>query len=442
MNTHKHKPMNSPLSIAAAGLVFLLALTAVFFSQQTVTFTIREGMPAIPLAIPAFQAGGNATDAQQTAASLHEIFSADMRYSRVFAPLPKSYYDYIRPLDPARIQFKDWESIQAKLLVVGEVSHDSEGFVFDCSVYDVKSQRQILPKKRYKGAMSLLREAAHRMSNEMMKLYGEPQIFTTKIAFTSNRDGNDDELYMMDYDGFNQTRLTFNKIKDYMPAWSADGKSLAYTSYRLTKAALFILNPFEGKITEVQNVGTNYAPAFSPDGRWLVFCSTIEEGNADIYLTTADGRRNPRKLTYTKSADTAPSWSPTSREIAFTSDRGGTPQIYIMDAEGSNVRRVSFGGTYHDAPAWSPTGDMIAYVSRVDQIFDIYVLNLRSNQIVKLTESFARNESPCWSPDGRHLIFTSNRTGRIQIFTIDYDGANLRRLTSTGDNKLPNWALN
>jgi TolB protein len=111
-----------------------------------------------------------------------------------------------------------------------------------------------------------------------------------------------------------------------------------------------------------------------------------------------------------------------------------------MDAEGTNVRRVSFGGNYHDAPAWSPTGDRIAYVSRVRAIFDLYILNLRSNQIIKLTEGFSRNESPAWSPDGRHLVFSSSRTGTIQLYSIDYDGANLKRLTSTGENKLPDWS--
>ena len=111
-----------------------------------------------------------------------------------------------------------------------------------------------------------------------------------------------------------------------------------------------------------------------------------------------------------------------------------------MDAEGSNVRRVSFGGTYHDSPAWSPTGDRIVYVSRVENIFDLYVLNLRTNQITKLTESNARNESPCWSADGRHIAFTSNLSGSLQIYSIDYDAANLRRLTSQGNNKLPDWS--
>ncbi|MCK4363214.1 MAG: PD40 domain-containing protein, partial [Candidatus Aminicenantes bacterium] len=94
----------------------------------------------------------------------------------------------------------------------------------------------------------------------------------------------------------------------------------------------------------------------------------------------------------------------------------------------------------HDAPAWSPAGGIIAYVSRVDQIFDIYALNLRTEQVVKLTESNARNETPSWSPDGRHLVFSSNITGTIQLYTIDYDGSNLRRLTSKGESKLPDWS--
>jgi TolB protein len=372
------------------------------------------------------------------AQELHEIISKDLKYSRVFQLLPKSYYSYIRPLNPEEIFFKDWESIQANLLFVGEVP-ESEGkkFLFEGKIYDVKAGRFIFGK-RYQSEKNLVRLVAHKMADEIMKIYGERELFTSKIVFTSNRDGND-ELYMMDYDGHNQTRVTFNKIQDYMPAWSSDGQKIAYTSYRNNRAGLYILNPFEGEIAEVVNKGTSFAPTFSPDGKKLAFCSTLEEGNPEIYVATSEGKKIKR-LTFNKAIDTAPSWSPTSREIAFTSDRGGTPQIYIMDAEGSNVRRISFGGSYHDAPAWSPAGDRISYVSRVDNIFDIYVMNLRTEQVVKLTESNARNESPSWSPDGRHLVFSSNLTGTIQLYTIDYDGSNLRRLTSKGESKLPDWS--
>lgn len=423
--------------ILLGGIIIFLAVL-ILHPQQEVVISIKEGMPAIPLALPDFMVRSSSPETKAVAQELHQIISDDLKYSRVFQLLPKSYYSYIRPLNPEEIFFKDWESIQANILFVGEVQEsDGKKILFEGKIYDVKAGRLIFGK-RYQSEKSLLRLVAHKMADEIMKIYGERELFTSKIVFISNRDGND-ELFMMDYDGHNQTRVTFNKKQDYMPAWSADGKKIAYTSYRNNRAGLYILNPFEGKITEVVSKGTNFAPSFSPDGKKLAFCSTMEEGNPEIYVATSEGKKIKR-LTFNKAIDTAPSWSPTSREIAFTSDRGGTPQIYIMDAEGSNIRRISFGGSYHDAPAWSPAGGRIAYVSRVDQIFDIYALNLRTEQVVKLTESNARNETPSWSPDGRHLVFSSNITGTIQLYTVDYDGSNLRRLTSKGESKLPDWS--
>jgi len=424
-------------------LAFLYAIligcgVMLVFPQQEVVIRIEDGMPAIPLALPEFIAQSSSQEIMTFGKDLHQIISDDLRYSRVFQLLPKSHYSYIRALNPKKIFFRDWESIQATLLLVGILSEsESKDFLFEGKIYDVKSGRFIFGK-RYQSAKSLIRLVAHKMADEVMKIYGERPVFTSKIVYISDRDGND-ELYMMDYDGQNQMRLTFNRIIDYMPAWSADGKKIAYTSYRGIEAGLYIYNPYEGDRKEVMTEGTNFAPAFSPDGKKLAFCSTREEGNSEIYVANSDGT-SVKRVSFNNAIDTSPTWSPNSREIAFTSDRGGSPQIYIMDAEGSNVRRASFGGSYHDAPAWSPAGDRIAYVSRVDQIFDLYVLNLRTNKIIKLTESIARNESPSWSPDGRHIIFSSNLSGTIQLYTIDYDGLNLKRLTSQGNNKLPDWS--
>jgi TolB protein len=421
--------------------IFCLALLSLVpsYPQQEFRLVISEGMPVIPVALPAFITRDNSEEAKAAAELLREVVGADLRYSRIFSLLPEKYYGFIRPLNPDKIFFKDWESISATMLITGEVSRNAEGeVIFEGKVYDVKSERFIRGKS-YQAERAMWRTAAHRFSNLLMEIYGEPPIFTSKVAFVSNRDGND-ELYMMDYDGHNQTRLTFNKIKDYMPAWSADGRTLAYTAYQGETAGLYLLNIYEQTRTPVFDKGTCAAASFSPDGRWLAFASTQDRSNTDIYLARADGT-GVRRLTFSPSVETAPTWSPTGREIAFTSDRGGTPQIYIMDAEGSNIRRRSFGGNYHDGPAWSPTGDRICYVSRVESVFDLYVLDLRSDQIIKLTEGYARNEYPAWSPDGRHIIFQSNRiTGEVQLFSIDYDGANLKRLTSSGENKLADWS--
>jgi TolB protein len=427
----------NPKKIRVA-IILGLFFSSSLFSQQEVYITLKEGVPAIGLALPNFVTQTLSIKTKEAAAELQQILSDDLNYSRIFQLLPKKYYEYIRPLDPNNIYFKDWESIQANILFVGEISDgDGDNIVFEGKLYDVKGAR-FIAGKRYQVAKNLYRLAAHRMADEIVKvLSGEKLIFTSKIVFVSDRDGND-ELYMMDYDGQGQTRLTFNKIRDYMPAWSPDGKKIAYTSYKNLNAGLYLLDLEAGKVAPVSTRGTNFSSSFSADGKKLAFCSTMD-GNAEIYVANADGK-SIKRLTFNEAIDTAPSWSPTSREIAFVSDRSGSPQIYIMDAEGSNVRRVSFGGTYHDAPAWSPAGDRIVYVSRVENIFDLYVLNLRNNQIIKLTESNARNESPSWSPDGRHIVFASNLNGPLQLYAIDYDGANLRRLTSQSSNKLPDWS--
>ena len=407
------------------------------FAQQEVVLTIREGMPMIPLALPDFFVRSASPQAKAAADEIRKVLEGDLRFSRIFQLLPSTHYGYIRPLSPDKIFFKDWDSIQAKLLLAGEVSEAEGGTIFEGKLYDVKSERFIFGK-RYQAEKGALRLAAHKMADEIMKLYGEKPIFTSKIAFVSNRDGND-EIYMMDYDGANPTRITFNRIKDYMPGWSPDQRRIVYTTYKQANPDLVILSLYEGKSTTVAGRGTNFSGAFSPDGKKLAFCSTMD-GNAEIYTADADGTK-VKRLTFNSAIDTAPSWSPTGREIAFTSDRlgTGTPQIFIMDAEGSNVRKVSFGGNYHDAPSWSPDGERLAFVSRVDNVFDIYILNVRTNQITKLTESNARNESPSWSPDGRHIVFASNLSGTIQIYTVDYDGSNLRAITSGRENKLPNW---
>jgi len=421
-----------------AVLLSLLPGTALF-GQQEVVLTIREGMPLIPFALPEFAVRATAADAKAAAAEIQQVLGADLKFSRVFQLLPKEHYGYIRPLNPEKIFFKDWDSIQARILLTGEVfDGEGGGIVFEGKVYDVKSERFIFGK-RYQAEKNAWRLVAHRMADEIMKtIAGERPIFASKIVFVSTRDGNH-EIYMMDYDGGNPTRLTFNKTTDYLPAWSPDQAAIAFTSYKRGNPELVLRTIYEGQEKIVASRGTNSSAAFSPDGKRIAFASTMD-GNSEIYIHELESGKT-RRLTHNSAIDTAPTWSPTGREIAFTSDRAGTgmPQIYTMDAEGSNVRKVSFGGNYHDAPAWSPAGDRLVFVSRVDNLFDLYALNLRTNQIVKLTETNARNESPSWSPDGRHIVFTSNKSGSVQLYMIDYDGANLRRLTDRGENKLPNW---
>ena len=424
-------------------IILFLSAAGGASAQQEFNMRITEGMPAVAFALPPFVAAPAAKDA---AAEIHSVLEADIRYTRIFELLPKSYYGYIRPLtDPNSPEFKDWESIQANVLLTGRVEAEPEGgIIFSWVLYDVKSKRTIIAPRRFQYKDKNLRYLAHATADEIMKAYGEKPIFTSKIAFVSNRDRNE-EIYLMDYDGANQTRLIYNQVNDSNPAWDPGGKRLAYSSWQNLTVGVYILDVFEKARarTPVSLKGQNYTPAWSPDGKKLAFSSSMN-GNHEIYV--ADIESNPtrigriKQLTFNPAVDIAPSWSPNGREIVFTSDRSGTTQIYIMDAEGGNVRRISFGANHHDAPAWSPNGDKIVYVARVDNAFDLYLYNIRSGQISKLTEIYGRNESPSWSPDGRHILFTSNVSGRNQIHAIDVDGRNFRKLTSAGENKLADWS--
>jgi TolB protein len=418
------------LSLAA------LLLVATLSGQDEITIRIKEGMPMVPVAMPAFQVSGAAAAKGDVAALLYETLWRDLEFSRIFKMVPREHYAYIPAFNPGAIRFKDWASIQANILISGQLEVGADDrLIFSFKVYEVASERFIFGRN-FGGKQDLARLIAHKAADEMLKRFGEKPYFTSKIVYISES-GSDRDVYIMDYDGARPTRITFSSALDMLPSWSADNEKILYTSYRNLSPELFMFNIYSGRTELVSSGGSNYAADWSPAGDRIVFTST-KHGNAEIYLKDMKTGQEKR-LTFNPAIDTSPCWSPSGREIAFTSQRGGTPQIYIMDAEGSNIRRITLEGSYHDSAAWSPDGMRLAFVSRIADRFDIYVYHLKTNEISKLTENAGRNENPTWSPDGRHLAFSSNRSGRYQIYLVDYDGRNVRQITSSGENKMPKW---
>jgi TolB protein len=148
-----------------------------------------------------------------------------------------------------------------------------------------------------------------------------------------------------------------------------------------------------------------------------------------------------RRLTNHPAIDTTPTWSPTGTQIAFTSDRAGTPQIYVVGVDGLNLRRLTTSESYADRPTWSPPPfNEIAYTGRSGPGYDVKVYDLASGQVRQVTFGEGSNESPAFSPNGRHLAFTSTRAGRVQIFTIGRDGRGAKQITRDGDNYTPAWS--
>src|SRR5439155_997691 len=149
---------------------------------------------------------------------------------------------------------------------------------------------------------------------------------------------------------------------------------------------------------------------------------------------------NVRRITNHPGIDITPTWSPSGTQIAFTSDRGGTPQIYVVGADGLNLSKKTSEG-YCDRPSWSAAPfNEIAFASRSGPGFDIKVLDLTTGTTHVLTFGEGTNESPAFSPNGRHLVFTSTRSGKVQVFTMARDGKNVRQITRSGNNEKPDWS--
>ena len=163
-----------------------------------------------------------------------------------------------------------------------------------------------------------------------------------------------------------------------------------------------------------------------PKKAQIAFTSS-RDGNLEIYTMDADGR-NVRNLTNHLSWDATPAWSPDGRRIVFASKRNGVlPDFYVMDANGKNVRQLTgFPGDASE-PAWSPDGQKIAFSSSHIDIagIDIFVMNADGTDIRNLTNHPESDYAPAWSPDGQRIAFTSGRDGIVGIYVMDADGGNL-----------------
>jgi len=223
-----------------------------------------------------------------------------------------------------------------------------------------------------------------------------------KIVFTSYRDSNF-EIYIMNADGSNQTRLTNNPANDNWPSWSNDGTKIAFCSNRDGNLEVYVMNVDGSNQTRLtNNPAWDWVPAWAPDGSRIAFTfntisSTERAGTADIYVMNTDGS-NRAKLTQNPTDDAYPTWSPDGTKITFSSDRDGHPEIYIMNADGSNQTRLTTTapGVVNARASWSPDDTRIAFHSNRDGNYEIYVMNADGSNQTRLTNNPAEDSQPSW----------------------------------------------
>ena len=256
-----------------------------------------------------------------------------------------------------------------------------------------------------------------------------------RVTFVSERDGNP-EIYVMDSDGINQTRLTNNSAQDFEPSWSPDGSRIAFSANRNGNHEVYVMDADGSNQTRLTNYSKHaWEPSWSPDGSRIAF-----SGNSEIYIMNADGS-NQTRLTHNSDDDGAPSWSPDGSRIVFHSLRSGNWQIYVMNADGSSQTRLTHTGNFNAWPAWSPDGSRITFESRRDGNYEIYVMNADGSSQTRLTNNSAGDQRPTYSPDGSHIAFQTQRDGNYELYVMNADGSSQTRLTNNSSNDYgPNWA--
>jgi TolB protein len=319
---------------------------------------------------------------------------------------------------------------------------------------DIKNKKQIF-NSTASISIATMRRVGHELANGVYKqIIGKNSIFTSKITFISDRNSRGKrtvkEVYMMDFDGKNVTQLTNHGGIVMSPTMSADGRFLVYSlisntgKKRNNDLYLMDMRTRESRVLSNKE-GVNSGAVFLSGGKSIAFTLT-SSGNAEIYEMNID-TKELRKITNHFSSDVDPSITADGSLMTFLSDRPGKAMIYTLDPRGTelNVKRISFVGQFNATPRFSPDGKEIVFSSWLDNSFDLFRISADGNGLSRLTKDFGSNEDPTYSNDGEFIAFTSQRVisrsrADQNIYIMDRDGGILGAITAGFGNCIsPRW---
>ncbi len=412
---------------------FIGALGATLAGPAAAQFRVEIsgiGATQVPIVVGGFR------DEDKAGTSLSAIVRADLQRSGQFRAS-----DAPEPLDErSTINAADWRARGADAVVGGSVTRLADGRLdVRYKLVDAVKGEQLLGQSK-QVLPADLRLAAHRVADEIYQaITGERGVFATRIAYVV-RSGRRHTLHVTDADGEGGQVALASAEPIISPAWSPDGRELAYVSFETQKAVVWVQNVLTGERRQLANFrGSNSAPGWSPDGRELVVTLSTA-GIAQLFVMPREGG-TPRRLTTSSAIDTEATYSPDGRLVYFVSDRGGGPQIYRVPAAGGNPERVTFAGAHNISPSISPDGRLMTYVARQGNgAFKLATLDLDAGGGPRLLTDTTDDESPSFAPNGRLIVYTSRENRRDVLMTTTLDGKIKTRLVSSGADMLePAW---
>jgi TolB protein len=434
------------LKVWLAVLFLALGQSSFALAASAVTGEIvGQGGQKFPIAVsPLKNLAANTADSARLSTGIADAMVHDLELSGWFRVIDRSAYiesGQTSGITLGAFDFKDWSTIGAEGLVKGGFSVQGEDIAVELRLFDVYQNKERIGK-RYTGRVRDFRRIAHKFVDEIINQFtGIPGVFNTRIAYVSNSGGRFKEIYVSHLDGSEKFQVTDNHTINLSPSWSADGRSILYSSFKERNQTLYLFELFSGKEVKFSPrvAGRYLSGRLSPDGQSVV--ATFESGgNTNLHLLERSGNLI-RRLTENPGIEVSPAWSPDGKQIVYVSDRSGSPQLYILDVQSGKSRRLSYSGSYNTSPEWSPKGDRIVYTGRVGNRFAIFSIAADGGEPRKLTAESSDSEDPTWSPDGRFIAFSSNRAGRYHLYVMQVSGENQRRLTgSGGDDTKPSWS--
>ena len=422
-------------------LAFTLLLAFAGAAQAQLQIEIVDGNPAaLPIAVVPFQwleAGHPPID------TVDQIVSGDLYRSGLFDPMDAADMPD-KPVDPEGIRFGTWRLLKVDYIVIGKVRTpaDGQGHEIHYQLFDVHKQEQLLSRVTTVGPGDL-RFGAHRVADSIYEaLTGVPGAFSTRIAYvTATGTGGDThyELVVADADGYGPQSIVGSPEPLLSPAWSPDGRHLAYVSFEQGNSAIYMQNVATGARELISSGrGINGAPAFSPDGRKMAL-TLSRSGNPEIYVRDmATGRT--QQITQHWAIETEAAWSPDGRYVYFTSDRGGRPQIYRVPAGGGDPERVTLEGENNARASVSPDGRKIAVAQGRGNEYRIAVWDIESERFMVLTPG-KLDESPSFAPNGSMILYATREGDRGVLSAVSADGSvRTRLILSEGDVREPAWS--
>jgi TolB protein len=424
-------------------LTLAFALAPAAAHGQGLTIDIVDGVPsALPIAVVpfAFEGAGRPPDTD-----VASVIRANFNRSGQFRTLPLQ--DIIeQPVRQADVRYGTWRTLRQDFLLIGRILDAEVGtYRVEFELFDVAKQVRMMGMA-VTGRSAEMRSTAHQISDMVYEaILGIPGAFWTRIAYITavGTGGNITYTLMVaDADGFNPQPVVRSREPLLSPAWSPDGRRLAYVSFERGNSAIYMQEIASGQREQLTDFrGINGAPSFSPDGTRLAL-TLSRDGNPEIYTMDLASRRLTRLTTHF-AIDTEPVWTPDGRHIIFTSDRAGKPQLYQIPAEGGEATRVTSRGEYNARASIAFDGNRIAMAQGAGNVYRIAVLDrsLGGEGEVRLVSPGNLDESPSFAPNGSMILYASREGGRGVLNAVSADGRVRQRLVlADGDVREPAWS--